>query len=136
VLAQLDDSYVIWDLRDPGDEPAETYPATEQGFERANERFTMLVRLDRRERLPLFAVLRWLVLLGVVVWAGSNTIYITLLDETDLEQGGLIDLVRKSGTISYYVWIGALAVLAALWLERRLQETTTLSLRPARPDER
>ncbi|HEV8563789.1 MAG TPA: hypothetical protein VGR41_02630 [Actinomycetota bacterium] len=124
VLAQLDENYVIWDLRDSGDEPAETYPATEDGFERANARFTMLVRQDRMRRLRLFAALRWTVLVGVIVWAVSNAIYYAFLDSAIFEQVGFVDLFRRSGAIAYHLWIGALAVLAALWLERRLREPT------------
>jgi hypothetical protein len=122
VLAELEERYVIWDLWDPGEEPSESFPLTEEGFDRANRRFTMLVRIDRGTRFPLLSGLRWTVLVGAAVWAAANAIYYLFLDQAEFEQSGFVDGVAKAGAIANHVWIGALAILGAMWLERRLRE--------------
>ena len=136
VLAELDDSYVIWDLRDPGDEPVETYPATEEGFERANERFKTLVRLDRRDRASLVIVLRWVVVVGVVVWAISGVIWrIDYYKTTEFPIGGFSGRIRYAQMmegIAYDVWLGALAILVLTLVFDRLKDREHTS--PPRPD--
>ncbi len=119
------DGVAIYDL-DLGSDaaPVASYPPGDEGFEAAWERYGMLVRGARRERLRLIRVLGVVVVVGVAVWVVTGVGYGMLLAGLDLAGNGTQSRwwlwVQVAETISYHVWVGALAVLLLLWLWRRL----------------
>lgn len=116
VLGETENAYGIWD-RSAVTGPIERFPVTEEGFERAWERFGELKRLDRRERGVLTRVLWASSLVGVVLWLLAGTlgaliaITRTLTDELLLDQ-----VVFVVDALGFRLALGSLLVLAVMKL--------------------
>ncbi len=127
VLAETRDGYGIWRRDDDRSGlPIAEFGEDEEGFASADREFRHRVRMIR-----LFAtvptVLAWCVAVGVCVWVLTG-LYLTLwtmslLPRSFQEQvGGPPTFVSAASTMSYDIWVGALAVLIMLWLLRRARE--------------
>lgn len=127
VLAETRDGYGIWRRDDDrSGPPIAGFGEDEEGFAGADREFRHRVRMIR-----LFAtaptVLSWCVSIGVSVWVLTG-LYLTLWNMSLLPRsfteaiGGAPTFVFAANTMSYDVWVGALAVLIMLWLLRRTRE--------------
>jgi hypothetical protein len=127
VLAETRDGYGIWRRDDDrSGPPIAEFGEDAEGFASADREFRRRVRMIR-----LFAtvptVLSWCVAVGVCVWVLTG-LYLTLWTMSLLprsfeeQMGGPPTFVSAAGTMSYDIWVGALAVLIMLWLLRRTRE--------------
>jgi hypothetical protein len=130
VLGTKGDLIGIWD-KQGGDKPVDTFPHDDDGLKLAERRFAELVREDVAARDVWGKVLRWTVLAGVIVWviAGLAAKIIEVTTDFQIVFGNLSsnarsDLFRAAlvlETFAFRLWVGALALLAVLWLARNLK---------------
>jgi hypothetical protein len=117
VLGEEEDSYGIWDLDNPDDEPIERFPRTDEGFEAAWERTRSLWRTSIDlwgRRLAVAAVA------GVILWLIGGVLTavafaIPLHDGSDL----VFRIAQIADTAGYRFAVGALLVLGTLAILRR-----------------
>lgn len=133
------DGVAIYDLDLGSDaDPVASYPPGDEGFEAAWERYGRLVRGARRERFGLIRVLGVVVVVGVIVWVvagvGYGSSIAGLYRSGNGPQSRWWLWFQVADTISYHVWVGALAVLLVLWLWQRFGSDAGSATAPRRPD--
>ncbi len=133
------DGVAIYDLDLGSDaDPVASYPPGDAGFEAAWDRYGGLVRGARRERFGLVRVLGVVVVVGVIVWVVAGVGYGSLIVGVDLTGRGPQSRwwvwFQTADTVSYHVWVGALAVLVMLWLWQRFGSDAGGATAPRRPD--
>lgn len=121
VLGETPESYGIWD-RQAGNELVERFPLTEEGIDRALDRFAELKWRDRRERWNLPRVVRITTVTGALLWLVAGTA-VTLIFSFGSSSVGLARLVYGLDALGFRLTIGSLVVLGVLVLLRRLQPT-------------
>lgn len=125
-LAVTDDGYAIWARStDDARTPLAVFGGDDVGFADADERYR---RWTRRMRLfaQLPIVLGWVVAIGVTLWFVSTTTNViwTLgilggsAGSTTLPPEWIRDVI----SLTYALWVGALAIMVMLWLVRRSYE--------------
>lgn len=124
VLMADEDGYSIWRAAPDVDDPDAIFPLTDEGSEQAWEEFRRLTSEARRvnRALLLPKSLRIIVLIGAAAWMGAGLIYwltYALDRQSFLDQPTWLTWDQVIDGTAYRVGIGALAVLVALWIERR-----------------
>ena len=127
VLGETPDGYGIWPLEaDRTGPPIVEFGEDEQGFAAAD------TDLRRRTReIRLFAVaptyLAWVIVVAVTLWVVSSLV--TSLWSLNLFwigpdafEGEAFGWVQAISSMTYSLWVGALAILIMLWLLRRSRE--------------
>lgn len=117
ILGETHSSYGVWDKRG-GTELVEEFPLTDQGFERALDRYSDLKRWHRAERGFLLYALWLVILLGVLMSVVGGVLEI-LAFAFEFESLVATNLVFTFSSIAYNVMIGGLALLGGLTLIRR-----------------
>jgi hypothetical protein len=86
----------------------------------------------------LVRILVVLVIVGVSVWVvagvGYGTVIVSLYRDGGGPQNRWWVWIQVAETISYHVWVGALAVLLLLWLRQRVAVSATEPRRRASAD--
>ena len=118
------EGYGIWD-RLAGNRLVERFPPTEEGIDRALERFDELKWKDRRERWNLARVARIATVAGALLWVVAGTLA-TFLFTFRIHPGSLLYVLDAFG---YRLAVGSLFVLAVLVLFQRMRPGET----PATP---
>jgi hypothetical protein len=123
VLGEAPDGYGIWDSL-AGNELVERFPLTEEGIDRALERFDELKRRDRRERWNLFRVAWIATVAGAVVWLLAGTLA-TLFFTFGTGQPGpwIAGVLFGLDALGYRLAVGSLVVLTVLLLLQRVPGT-------------
>ena len=97
-----------------------------------------LVRGARSERFGLIRMLGIVVTVGVIVWVVAGVGYGSSIAGLYRSGNGPASRwwlwFQVADTISYHVWVGALAVLLVLWLWQRFGSDTGGATAPRRPD--
>jgi len=119
------EGYGIWD-RLAGNRLVERFPPTEEGIDRALERFDELKWKDRRERWNLARVARIATVAGALLWVVAGTLA-TVLFTFGIGPGSLVYVLDAFG---YRLAVGSLIVLGVLVLLQRVHagETAATSL--------
>jgi hypothetical protein len=119
VLGAGTDYYGIWDTEQLG-RPLSRFSLTDEGLGQAQEEFDRLLRLNRNPRAMLSRVLRTTLFAGLALWAVAGGIYSWLYVRTEFGSPASIRAIRVfyvAQIVAFRVWVGALALLAAMWLQ-------------------
>src|SRR6266498_1050807 len=103
------EGYGIWD-RLAGNRFVERFPPTEEGIDRALERFDELKWKDRRERWNLAQVARIATVAGALLWVVAGTL-VTVFFTFGTGPGSLVFVLDAFG---YRLAVGSLIVLGVL----------------------
>jgi hypothetical protein len=129
VFGETDSFYGVWD-RQAGMQLVGQFPLTDQGFERAADRYTELKRRDRAGRGLLLSALWWVILLGVSMMVVGGVLEMLGL-AFDFEFLVVTNFAFSLSSIGYNVTIGGLALLIGRSVIRR--EVRTQENEASRP---
>jgi predicted anti-sigma-YlaC factor YlaD len=124
ILIRDADGHSIYDLDMGADaDPIASFPPGDSGFEAAWDRFQRSIRAARRERYALAPVLTAVAVVAAVVWMVTGTAYGLLIvgfAQSSFFESQWFQWIQAADSVAYHVMLGALTVLVALWLRKRL----------------
>lgn len=125
VFGETDSFYGVWD-RQAGTELLERFSLTDEGFERASQRYDELRRRDRSDRGGLLYVLWWVMVVGALAMVAGSAM--EFAGHVFGVEAFLVNLLPYAlGTLSYTVTLGGLALLIGLALVGRETRTRLAS---------
>jgi hypothetical protein len=130
VVVRDEEGYGVWRLEDLGEgEPIERFTDDDPGYQLASDMWHALTRQDRRRRNPWLPLLKWIVIVSAILWAGANVISTSIyyLNQFELFRGGSRDLslsgfyevMQVISTVGYSFTVSTTAIYLVLWLEGR-----------------
>ena len=118
VLGETDEGFGIWDVTG-GPSPIDTFDPSDEGFERAEQRYDELRRAAIRAR-AVPGVLLWTAILGALAWTITGAVY----GWSSFGWQPSPDLLMRIDAVAFRLLVGAVLVLAAVRLGRGLRGRT------------
>jgi hypothetical protein len=130
VVIRDEEGYGVWQLEDLGaGDPIARFTDDDPGYQLASDMWHALTRQDRRRRNPWLSLLKWIVIVSGILWAGANVIstsiyYVNQFElfrggSRDLSLSGFYEVMQVISTVGYSFTVSTTAIYLVLWLEGR-----------------